>query len=716
MIKRIIIMVILLACFVLSSCSSRKEDVLNESSKEQNDITFKEMQLVANDNTTESKGTIIKFVEKELPSPLSYTIYLPQNWIKNGSYLGEGHFRLFNSAYENQITYYESFDYGQTWELITYSSDRIDSPSDYWTLSVHFSPDGTIVTAGYEIFRGIEDSEKNDSLGNIISIGEAEYEYILEIRNNDQIRYVNVNLPKIPEYNYGMEFLTNVQYCDGLLYGVTDTSRILVEVDTDTGEVTKEIFKSNHWSKDYYVLGDVIVVDDVWGYEFYNRLTGEKYDCPEDVHSLMGRRDDNKAVFASGFSDKEIIFVGIDGIYRYDFSKSIAEQVISDEYNTLSKEEYNVKQLYAINEEEYYIVGIKNDDNSYIHRFVYDETLSLSPQNNVNLKVYADEEDLFVQECVDKYLLNNPGVTIEYVGENEIDYADIYFYKRYKDVEKEQFKDFANLSEIVERVNTTEGLFEDIVYTTKNSNKISLVPVRASTWVLVGNINDIDNYESLDGIVSSMISNGDILLYDYVKDDLKNRLLDVYEHCYLKGDQLNKKDYENILSQYEILKSSERVSIEGFAYKHLFTNQYAAMYDSVINQEIDRFLIRSDQNRNSVDWIELKTMGDYVYLTEMIHGNVLVGKNPIYEFLENTCTPNMFVAINKSADPAASDFVVFVLSGEAQSIWSGGLPVNKQGLQQIEKLLIDKGLNADNLYKALNEPGNIGYMDDYLSY
>lgn len=360
-------------CFKYESDLTLSNEETNEKNEIAVDIVIKDNdKLETNTDETELNSNTINFVEKELPSPLSYTIYLPQNWIENGTYLGEGQFRLFNSAYENQITYYESFDYGQTWELITYEPGTIDNPMDYWTTSTYFAPDGTIVTTGYEVFLDATDLEMDSSLNNRIYIGDAVYEHILEIRNNDQIRYVSLNLPKIPDYNYGMDFLHNVQYCNGLIYGVTDANRILVEVDPNTGEVTKEIFKSNHWSKEYFVLGDIIGVDGVWGYEFYNRLTGEIYDCPEDVHSLMGRREGNKAVFTRGFSDEEIIFVGIDGIYRYDFGKNMAEQVISDEYNTLSKEEYNVKQLYAINEEEYFIVGIKNDDNSYIHRFVYD--------------------------------------------------------------------------------------------------------------------------------------------------------------------------------------------------------------------------------------------------------------------------------------------------------------------------------------------------------
>lgn len=45
MIKRIVIMVMLLACFVLSSCSFTKDDVLGETAKESTDSVFKEIEL-----------------------------------------------------------------------------------------------------------------------------------------------------------------------------------------------------------------------------------------------------------------------------------------------------------------------------------------------------------------------------------------------------------------------------------------------------------------------------------------------------------------------------------------------------------------------------------------------------------------------------------------------------------------------------------------------
>ncbi len=702
------------------------------------------------DDVSETYGPDVpmgRFVEEECAFPMDLFFEYP--WDDDMLHLlNDGSLIILEGEDDECINYYMSKDHGNTWE---HKSAQLGDIPEGYTYNAFFATvnnDGEILISGYlldnnltvkEIFtEGMMihiESNSDEEITNLTSVayntgiemvirdGHAKL-YSGIIDTNGDFNEFEIKLDgrvtqlENPPFEVVHNLLESGIWKGDYVYGFDSLNRNLVKVDLKTGQQTMVYDFYDYYTTNYYVMDNIIIaLDNVGMFHWFDINTGEKIDIPkavkDNIFFEINYEGSRKNVFAKGFNPNEILFTGADGIYRYNTENNLVEQVISGDFNSLSNPAYNVTNLLAVSEKEFYCLGEENGK-YHLRRYVYDENVPTIPQKV--LTVSGNENNFFLKQVIEMYKKENLDVYVQFLDQESGAEADIYFYEKYTDAPNDIVDHSMDLSKVVKNINNDEGLFEYIVNTISFNKEIHMIPVRASVWTFVGHRKYVKKTQNLDEILTTLMESKDkIILYGPTEENFQEKLLDVYEHTYISGNIVDEDKYLELLESMDKLKNCDSIRITGFLYP-LYEDSYIDDYTSEVSKDIKNFVTRYDElTQKAVDWLEIDSFGDYLYLIiddyhKPIHPNLYE-----LEILKDTCTPNAFIAVHEDAETCAVDFVKFMLSKDAQSLCTGGLPINKAGFEMIrEQYNADYSEEFNELYNILNNPGSIGYMDDYM--
>lgn len=397
-----------------------------------------------------------------------------------------------------------SKDKGDTWEVE--ENDAFAAfTEEHYPISTAVSKDGILALICMDLPEGApEDS--------------VDYTYNLYIYSTDDTtKQISVELPDAESY------LRETAFDDqGNLYVYAYGCKNIYKVDIDEGTAGKLTeLQDNCWlmqCRDNVLMcasSDKLFLYDLEQKVFLEDETLDNF--IEETYSDMSWTGSGYTTYPFLGGDNTVYTAGEKGLYRHVIGGSVVEQVIDGGLSALGTPSHIVMAMMANDQNEF--ITAYNDGK--IVKSTYDATVPTVPNDKIT--VYSLSDDDMVRQTIAAYQTQYPDFYIEYqIGMEEggitredalkklntqllsgsgpdvimLDGMNIDTY-----AEKGVLMD---LTDIVNEVNQSEGLYMNLIENIKSDDKIYAVPTEFGMPVIVGREDYVDNisdFESLADMV-----------------------------------------------------------------------------------------------------------------------------------------------------------------------------------------------------------------------
>lgn len=309
--------------------------------------------------------------------------------------------------FENEpgsLFYYESMDYGISWEQKEMGKEWL--PQNYRVVSASFGAEGEIVLSAGKM--------SDDPLDEKHAMGEYSYFKIDNAEGDTTAQQLSLQLPEPKEINlesgYGLKQI--LLSGDGKLYGVftsgneeqknfqlfclqSDNGKVLWELDTNAAEISlfgDEVYVNEH-------SGKVKVLDRKTG-EQSGELSiplGNNFLCCMDIDTQKDK----------------IFYCNETGIYGTDSNVALSELLVDGKLSSFSDETYDVKGLFCVSEKVFlvFVQGFPGEKMEIL-RYEYDADLPTQPEHE--LVVYSLKDNSVVEKIISDFQSAHPDVLVRY--------------------------------------------------------------------------------------------------------------------------------------------------------------------------------------------------------------------------------------------------------------------------------------------------------------
>jgi len=599
--------------------------------------------------------------------------------------LSDGQIVFLNSLTKQKVV---SKDNGETWntEIDEGFSSFIE---EHYPAASAIAKDGTIAIVGMDKIEGTEST----------------YEYNLYIYNTDGTTK-QIAVP-LPDTNSNLRTLAFDE--QGTLYAFASGCKIVYQVDVSAGTVEKLLTLED--ITDLMECRDGILMCSTFEKIFLYDLENKCFVEDEVLDSFVEQNYEGMSWTGGGYTaysflgaDKTIYVAGEKGLHRHVIGGGTMEQVIDGSLSSLGDPTYSILAMTMNDKNEFFAAY----SGGKIVKFVYDATVPSVPSDKIT--VYSLSEDDFVKQTISAYQTQYPNLFIEYqIGMEEggitredalkklntqllsgsgpdvimLDGINIDTY-----AEKGVLMD---LSDIVNEVDQSEGLYKNLINGIRTDDKMYAVPAKFYIPVLFGNESYVDSakdYQSIaDMAEKAREAYPDTTLLGVCSaTGIMRRFMPVCAPTWKdESGQLNQDKVRAFLEQSKRLYD---VEMNGTP------EEYINMYKQRINED----------GENYEEGKYFLMTQDNLYLmqqTPFAYGEIISASTyrdllsvPRIEGLENTqiklmsgqCDnvyhPASIAGINTATQnaEAAKQFVQMMLGAAVQETIEFGLPVNKKAL------------------------------------
>ncbi len=307
--------------------------------------------------------------------------------------------------FENEpgsLFYYESMDYGISWEQKEMGKEWL--PPNYRVVSASFGAEGEIVLSAGKM--------SDDPLDEKHAIGEYSYFKIDNAEGDTTAQQLSLQLPEPKEINlesgYGLKQI--LLSGDGKLYGVftsgneeqinfqlfcfeSDNGKVLWELDTDAAEIA--LFEDKIYLNEY--SGKIKVL---------NAKSAEK---AGDISIPL----DNNFLSCMDTQKDRIFYCNENGIYGTDHNVALTELLVDGRLSSFVDETYSVKGLFSVSEKVFLVfVQSFSGADMEIFRYEYDADLPTQPEHE--LVVYSLKGNSVIEKIISDFQSAHPEVFVQY--------------------------------------------------------------------------------------------------------------------------------------------------------------------------------------------------------------------------------------------------------------------------------------------------------------
>lgn len=673
-----------------------------------------------------------RYLEEEMNLPEGITK------IMSMSKLSDGGIRMLASNAENKSSIWDSKDGGSTWTKVS------DFPEE-------------LMKDGGQIMTSAISSSGESAIAIMASAGDtgeiAVHNWILD--KDGKATKLTIDLPQSKNQGDGEASGNNgigkfVYTDDGTLIG-SDFEGNVHLIDSKTGKISKSF---NEISKNGYMLSmeavgkNLIVVTDK-EVQLFDLSTGEQLEKDAALtDQLLKGKDENDIMnmlsgvgaafnFTKGKDDNSVFFSSNEGIYSHTIGGNLVEQIVNGTLTSMGNPKFSFISITALEDGSFLIAGAEGYETFKLYKYTYSKDTPSTPSKEV--KVYSLEDNAEVRQAIAFFQKNNPDiyVTLEIgiAGGDAMTVSDALrtlntniMAGKGPDVlilDGMPVKSYSekglltDLTEILKRVESSEGLIESVKKTYASEDKIHAIPTRFKMPVLQGSKGNIENMNDLSSMVEQIEKLkkenpdkgifGDMEIGTLIeKLYASNSAAWLTEEGTLNQDAL--KEFFTLLKQiYESDKheeKSENQLVMGEFGESTFYNINGGIGDLVSNKNLLNMGLVSEISQYVQVVLANKKMGDGA--VKLLNGQTT-----------NAFVPMTTVGISsKSTDTeTAGKFVEFLLSKDAQTIsQGGGLPVNKTAFDEdIKNASKDSGDQTPNLdangQEAQNQAGGVSESD-----
>lgn len=408
--------------------------------------------------------------------------------------LSDGQMIFLNSLTKQKIV---SKDNGATWN--TETDEGFSSfIEEHYPAASAIAKDGTIAIVGMDKIEGTE----ND------------YEYNLYIYNTDgTIKQIAVPLP---DTNSNLRTLAFDE--QGILYAFASGCKTIYQVDVSAGTAEKLLTLED--TTDLLECKNGILMCLTFEKIFLYDLEEKRFIEDEVLDSFVDQNYNEMSWTGGGYTaytflgaDKTIYVAGKKGLYRHVIGGAAVEQIIDGSLSSLGDPTYSILAMTMNDKNEFFAVY----NGGKIVKFVYDATVPSVPNDKIT--VYSLSEDDLVKQTISAYQTQYPNLFIEYqIGMDEggitredalkklntqllsgsgpdvimLDGINIDTY-----AEKGVLMD---LSDIVNEVDQSEGLYKNLMNAIQTDDKMYAVPAKFFIPVIFGDetyVGSANDYQSI---------------------------------------------------------------------------------------------------------------------------------------------------------------------------------------------------------------------------
>lgn len=599
--------------------------------------------------------------------------------------LSDGQIVFLNSLTKQKVV---SKDNGETWntEIDEGFSSFIE---EHYPAASAIAKDGTIAIVGMDKIEGTEST----------------YEYNLYIYNTDgTTRQIAVPLP---DTNSNLRTLAFDE--QGTLYAFASGCKIVYQVDVSAGTAEKLLTLED--ITDLMECRDGILMCSTFEKIFLYDLENKCFVEDEVLDSFVEQNYEGMSWTGGGYTaysflgaDKTIYVAGEKGLHRHVIGGGTMEQVIDGSLSSLGDPTYSILAMTMNDKNEFFAAY----SGGKIVKFVYDATVPSVPNDKIT--VYSLSEDDLVKQTISAYQTQYPNLFIEYqIGMDEggitredalkklntqllsgsgpdvimLDGINIDTY-----AEKGVLMD---LSDIVNEVDQSEGLYKNLINGLQTDDKMYAVPTKFYIPVLFGNESYVDSakdYQSIaDMAEKAREAYPDTTLLGVCSaTGIMRRFMPVCAPTWKdESGQLNQDKVRAFLEQSKRLYD---VEMNGTP------EEYINMYKQRINEDGENyeegkyFMMTQDNlylmQQAPFAYGEIISASSYRDLLSVprIDGLEHTQIKLMSGQCDNVYHPASIAGINTATQnaEAAKQFVQMMLSAAVQETIEFGLPVNKKAL------------------------------------
>ncbi len=598
----------------------------------------------------------------------------------------DGQMVFLNSLTKRKIV---SKDGGATWNTETNEAFS-DFIAAHYPIASAIAKDGTIAIVGMDK----------------IEVTEEEYNYNLYIFNTDEtIKQIEIELP---DAHSTLRTLTFDE--QGTLYAFVSGERAVYQIDPEAGTAEKLLTLGE--PLDLLDCRDGILMCLSYEKIFLYDLAQKSLIEDEVLDTFIDENYKEMAWTGAGYTtyaflgaDKTIYVAGDKGLYRHVIGGGAVEQVIDGSLSSLGDPTYSIVAM-AMNDKNEFFAWYSGGK---IVKFSYDATVPTVPNDKIT--VYSLNEDDLVKQTISAYQTQYPDLFIEYqIGMEEggvtredalkklntqllsgsgpdvimLDGINIDTY-----AEKGVLMD---LSEIVNEIDQTDGLYRNLIDNIQTDDKMYAVPAKFYIPILLGDetyVSSANDYQSIADMAEKARGAfpDTTILGVCSSTGIMRRFMPVCAPTWKNADgQLDQSKVRAFLEQSKRLYD---VEMNGTPEEYIKIYQQNVIDENGDNFEEGQYFMMT-QNTMYMMGESPFTYGEivdaYTYKDLLSVSRISGLENTLTKLMSGQCSnvyhPASIVGINAASSnaDAAKQFVRLMLGATLQESMQFGIPINKTAL------------------------------------
>lgn len=333
------------------------------------------------DAFSDGSGGKGRFLEKEIEFPEEI------DHVTTASKLADGSISILGYN-ANSMQYYllNSKDLGENWD-----SKAITGMEITYVATAAIAPDGSAFLTDHYGEQIYQVSADGTASAGTLALPQAGGDYKNQIRQSG--------------------------YLDSGALVVLDMEGKLYRADLSAG--TLEEISKNMSEEAYYfgIAGNSVVAVLGSGVSCINGETGEitEDDTLKQVtdSSKDGLAGENMYpyLFAAGAEENSIIYVNNEGLFFHQIGGTVSEQLINGSLVSLGDNSLGLMRAITVDASTYLVLAVDSLSTPRLYRYVYDAEASAVPEKQ--LKVYALEDSLVLQQAISYFQKQNPDVFVK---------------------------------------------------------------------------------------------------------------------------------------------------------------------------------------------------------------------------------------------------------------------------------------------------------------
>lgn len=479
----------------------------------------------------------------------------------------------------------------------------------------------------------------------------------------------------------------------------------IYKVDTETGNAELFCDLEGVYSRYFGIAEDLILAVSDSGIYLFDSVNGGSLEADSVLNDIIKANPalaessgENAAplVFTGGMEEGTIVYACHDGVYYHTRGGSVSEQLINGMLSSIGDTSMSFGSIAMMDEEHILIQTYQGEPKLFLYS--YDSHASAMPEKE--LKVYALEDSDFLRQIIAAYqrehddvyvnlqigLSGEDGITAEdalralntdMLAGNGPDVLILDGMPVDSYLEKGILADIAPL---VEEINQTDGLFENIYQAYRQDGAIYEIPARFYLNIADGDAEAVAAGASLEKLAAygekmKSEGNGDVFSYSS-KKALLERLYDL--------DSANWREDSGRLNEEKIsewLEQAKRIyDVDAKEDADYMTYGYSTGNELMGTADVFGILVGESR-------IGLGSLTDMSEVSMMCSVNQefggdydIAGRDTAKVFL-----PYQLAGIVKGTErmEEAENFIRAMLGTECISMYGGGFPVNRAAYEQM---------------------------------